>query len=40
MNDLDKLIRSLTTLSNLILLYLTITWGYQGLVFLLGSFIN
>jgi len=40
MKDVDKLIKSLTTLSNLILLYLTITWGYQGLAFLIGSLIN
>ncbi len=40
MKDLDKLIKSLTTLSNLVLLYLTITWGYQALAFLIGSLIN
>ena len=38
--ELNKLIKSLTALSNLALLYLTITWGYAGLEFILRSLLN
>jgi len=40
MNELDKLIKSLAALSNLVLIYLTITWGYAGLEFILRSILN
>ena len=39
-NELTKLVRSLSTLCNLILLYLVLTWGYEGLQFILGSLIR
>jgi len=40
MKDLDKLIKSLTALSNLVMIYLFTTWTYQGLAFLLRSLSN
>jgi hypothetical protein len=40
MTELDKLIKSLTTLSNLALIYLTIKWSYAGLEFILRSILN
>lgn len=40
MQELDKLIKSLTTLVNLTVLYLTITWGYAGLEFILRSLLQ
>jgi hypothetical protein len=36
-SETAKLIKSITTLSNLVLIYLTITWGYLGLEFILRS---
>jgi hypothetical protein len=38
--ELEKLVKSLTTLSNLVLLYLTLTWGYAGLEFILRSLLQ
>jgi len=38
--ELEKLIRSLTALSNLAVIYLTITWGYAAVEFLLRSLLN
>lgn len=38
--ELEKLIRSITALSNLVFIYLILTWGYTGLEFILRSFIN
>jgi len=35
--ELTKLVKSLTTLSNLVFIYLTLTWGYQGLEFIMRS---
>ena len=38
--ELEKLIRSITALSNLVLIYLVLTWGYAGLEFILRSILN
>lgn len=38
--NLEKLIRSLTTLSNIVIIYLTVTWGYAGLEFILRSILQ
>ncbi len=38
--EVAKLIKSLTTLSNLAIIYLTLTWGYAGLEFILRSLFN
>ena len=38
--EITKLIKSVTALSNLVMIYLTITWGYAGLEFLLRSLLN
>ena len=38
--ELEKLLKSLTTLSNLAVIYLAITWGYSGLEFILRSLLN
>ncbi len=38
--DLAKLIKALTTLSNIVIIYLTVTWGYAALEFLLRSILN
>jgi len=35
--ELKKLVNSLTTLSNLVLVYLTLTWGYAGFEFIIRS---
>jgi hypothetical protein len=36
-SEINKLIKSITALSNLVAIYLTITWGYAGLAFLIRS---
>lgn len=38
--EVAKLIKSLTTLSNLVLIYLTLTWGYAGLAFIMRSILQ
>ena len=38
--EVAKLIKSLTTLSNLVLIYLTLTWGYDGLAFIMRSILQ
>ena len=38
--EVAKLIKSLTTLSNLVLIYLTVTWGYAGLAFIMRSILQ
>jgi len=38
--ELEKLIRSITALSNLVVIYLVITWGYAGLEFIMRSLLN
>ena len=38
--ELAKLFKSLTTLSNLVFIYLVITWGYAGLEFIMRSLFN
>jgi hypothetical protein len=38
--ELAKLIKALTTLSNLVIIYLFITWSYAGLEFLLRSILQ
>jgi hypothetical protein len=38
--ELEKLLKSLTTLSNLAVIYLAIKWGYSGLEFILRSLLN
>lgn len=37
MNNLEALIKSITTLTNLVTTYLFITWSYEGLSFLARS---
>ena len=36
---MEKLVSSITTLVNLVIVYLFITWSYQGLAFLARSFL-
>jgi hypothetical protein len=38
--EVKKLISSLTTLSNLVIIYLFIKWSYEGLDFLIRSLTN
>ena len=38
--EITALIKTVTALANLTLIYLLITWGYQGLEFALRSFIG
>ena len=39
-SEVAKLIKSITTLSNLVLIYLTLTWGYAGLAFIMRSILQ
>jgi len=38
--ELEKLLRSLTTLTQLTVIYLAITWGYSALEFILRSLLQ
>jgi len=40
MNELDKLFKALTTLTNLAIIYLFIRWSYEGLDFILRSILS